>query len=338
MKTIIIAEAGVNHNGSFELAKKLVDVAKQANADYVKFQTFKTDLTISKAAKKASYQAVNTKDPVESQYDMVKKLELPFEDFVKLKDYCKQVGIGFLSTAFDIPSVEFLNGLNPDFFKIPSGEVTNYPLLRAIAKTGKPIIFSTGMATLGEIETALGIVMKHGISRDNITILHCNTEYPTPMEDVNLKAMNSIGQAFGVKAGYSDHTLGIEIPVAAVAMGATIIEKHYTLDKEMPGPDHKASLNPEELIAMVKAIRNVEKAMGDGIKKPSLSESKNIEIARKSIHLFKNLPEGHIITESDVIMKRPGNGISSALVDSVIGKKLKNDLSEDHKLAWEDLI
>lgn len=338
MKTIIIAEAGVNHNGSFELAKKLIDMAKESGVDYIKFQTFITDLTISKAAKKAGYQAINTNDDEESQYDMVKKLELSFEDFIELKNYCDEIGLGFLSTGFDLPSVDFLNSLNIDFFKIPSGEVTNYPLLKAIAETKKPIIISTGMATLGEIETALGILMKYGASRENITVLHCNTEYPTPKEDVNLKAMNSISQAFGVKIGYSDHTLGIEVPIAAVALGATIIEKHFTLDKGMAGPDHKASLDPQELVAMVNAIRNIEKALGDGIKKPSPSESKNIDIARKSVHLAKNLSKGHIITDDDLIMKRPGNGISSAFIENIIGKKLKSDLVEDHKLVWEDLF
>jgi N,N'-diacetyllegionaminate synthase len=338
MKTIIIAEAGVNHNGSVALAKQLIDKAKSAGVDYVKFQTFKTEQIISKSAKKASYQVANSANKEESQYDMVKRLELSFDDFVDLKNYCDQAGIGFLSTGFDIPSVTFLNTLNLDYFKIPSGDITNYPLLKTIAKTGKPIICSTGMATLGEVEATLELLLKEGASRDRITILHCNTEYPTPMEDVNLKAMRTMAQAFGVKTGYSDHTVGIEVPIAAVALGATMIEKHFTLDKNMDGPDHKASLNPNELSAMVTAIRNIEKAMGNGIKTLSPSESKNLNVARKSIHLRVSLPKGHTLTESDIVIKRPGDGITAVFMKQVIGKKLKSDLNEDHKLSWEEII
>lgn len=338
MKTVIIAEAGVNHNGSLDLALKLIDKAKEAGADYVKFQTFNTDLTISKLAKKASYQAVNTNDQEESQYDMVRKLELSFDDFITLKKHCEKIKIGFLSTGFDLPSVAFLQKLDIDYFKIPSGDVTNYPLIKAIAQTKKPLIFSTGMTTLGEIESTLDLLLQNGASREQITILHCNTEYPTPMHDVNLKAMNNLGHAFGVKVGYSDHTLGIEVPIAAVAMGATIIEKHFTLDKDLPGPDHKASLDPIELKAMVQAIRNIEKALGDGLKKPSPSESKNMVIARKSIHLIADLSKNHVLHENDLIMKRPGDGISASLISQIIGKKLKSDLSKDHKLNWEDII
>lgn len=338
MSTIIIAEAGVNHNGSINLAKKLIDAAKDAGADYVKFQTFKTDLTISKNAKKAYYQSVNTNDTEESQYDMVKKLELGFNDFVELKTYCDVCGIGFLSTAFDLPSVDFLKTMNLDFFKIPSGEITNLPLMKAIAGAGKPLIMSTGMATMKEIQTAIDVVTSHGVDKNRLYVLHCNTEYPTPMEDVNLMAMLQIQKELGIEIGYSDHTLGIEVPVAAVALGAKIIEKHFTLDKEMIGPDHKASLEPQQLKEMVTAIRNIEKAIsGDGKKKASRSEERNIVIARKSIHLSKDIKKGQIIAESDLIMKRPGDGISPMMIYDVIGKKALDDFSADHKLLISDI-
>jgi len=327
-KTIIIAEAGVNHNGSIELAKKLIDVAIDAGADYIKFQTFKTELAISKKAKKAEYQQKNTGNN-ESQFEMVKKLELGFEQFKELKEYSEQKGIKFLSTGFDKPSIEFLNRLNLDFFKIPSGEITNLPYLKHIGKLDKKIILSTGMANIGEIENALDVLINAGTKKENITVLHANTEYPTPMEDVNLKAMQTIACTFGVNVGYSDHTLGIEVPIAAVAMGAKVIEKHFTLDRNMEGPDHKASLEPDELKAMVKAIRNIEQAMGDGIKKPSPSESKNIVIARKSIVAARDIKKGELFSEKNITAKRPGNGISPMKWDEVVGTIATKDYKED---------
>lgn len=336
-KTYIIAEAGVNHNGSLENAKKLIEKAKEAGADAVKFQTFIPELNISKSAQKAAYQAANTGNN-ESQLEMVKKLYLNVDAHTEMMKHCEKVGIEFLSTPFDLDSIDILHQLGLNTIKIPSGEVTNILYLKKLGKFNKRIILSTGMCNLGEIETAIDVLTKAGTERTKIAILHCNTEYPTPMEDVNLLAMHTIRDAFKLEVGYSDHTLGIEIPIAAVALGATIIEKHFTLDKSMEGPDHKASLEPEELSAMVSAIRNIEKAFGDGIKKPSASESKNIGIARKSLHLNKNLSQGHIITEADLIMKRPGDGIPSMLIDQVIGKKVKSNLTEDHKLGWEDLV
>lgn len=335
-KVYIIAEAGVNHNGDIEKALKLVEIAKDAGADVVKFQTFIPELVISKYATKAEYQKATTGSQ-ESQLDMVRKLYLDVDAHKRLIKHCGKLGIQYLSTPFDLVSIDTLIDLGIETFKIPSGEVTNIPYLKKIGKLNKRIIMSTGMCYLGEIETAMNILIKEGTQKQNIAILHCNTEYPTPMQDVNLLAMNTIQKAFDVEVGYSDHTLGIEVPIAAVAMGATIIEKHFTLDKNMEGPDHKASLDPSELKAMVMAIRNIEKALGDGIKKPSPSEEKNIEIARKSIHLTKDLPEGHVIAETDLTMKRPGNGIAAALIENVIGKTLKRPLTEDHKLAWEDM-
>ena len=336
-KVYIIAEAGVNHNGILDNAIKLIDIAKNAGADAVKFQTFIPELVISRHAKKAEYQKITTgKD--ESQLDMVRKLYLGIAAHKTMIAHCKKVGIQFLSTPADLTSIDTLNDLGLETIKIPSGEVTNIPYLKKLGKLNKRLILSTGMCYLGEIETAINILINAGTLRENIAILHCNTEYPTPMEDVNLLAMQTIRNAFKLETGYSDHTLGIEIPIAAVALGATIIEKHFTLDKNMEGPDHRASLEPMELKMMVDAIRNIEKAMGDGIKKPSLSESKNIDIARKSIHLIKDLPKGHTLTEEDIIMKRPGDGITSSLIEHLIGKKLNAYFTEDHKLSWEDLI
>ena len=277
-KTIIIAEAGVNHNGNLELAKKLIDVAADAGADYVKFQTFKAEKIVSRAAPKALYQQ-STTGSSESQLDMVKKLELDLEAHQLLTDYCVQKQIKFLSTAFDIESVDLLHRFDLDYFKIPSGEITNLPLLEKIASQKKPILLSTGMATMEEIENTLNVLISKGVSREDIIVLHCNTEYPTPMSDVNLKAMNSIANSFDVRVGYSDHTLGIEVPIAAVSMGAVCIEKHFTLDKTMKGPDHKASLEPKELKAMVSAIRNIEQALGSDIKQPTGSELKNVALA-----------------------------------------------------------
>jgi N,N'-diacetyllegionaminate synthase len=327
-KIFIIAEAGVNHNGNIEIAKKMIEVAKQCGADAVKFQTFKTEEVISKHAPKAEYQKLNTGE-TKSQLEMVKKLELSFEDFIELKEYCDKVGIIFLSTPFDFQSIEFLHSLGLEIFKIPSGEITNLPYLEKIGKLRKKIILSTGMADLGEIEDALDILISNGTERENITLLHCNTEYPTPYEDVNLLAMITIREAFKVKVGYSDHTLGIEVPIAAAALGASIIEKHFTLDKNMEGPDHRASLEPYELKAMIDAIRNIEKALGNGIKKPSKSEIKNRDIVRKSIVAKRNIRKGEIFTEDNITVKRPGTGISPMRWYEVLGKNAIKDFKED---------
>jgi len=328
MKTFIIAEAGVNHNGSLELAKKLVDAAKQAGADAVKFQTFKTEKLVSKFADKAEYQKRFT-NTNESQLDMVKKLELSYEAFEEIYKYCREKEISFLSSPFDLESIDFLASLGLDIFKIPSGEITNLPYLEKIGKLKKKIIISTGMANLGEIEAALNILIQSGTKKEDIIVLHCNTEYPTPYEDVNLRAMLTIKEAFKIRIGYSDHTPGLEIPIAAVAMGAEVIEKHFTLDRNMEGPDHKASLEPIELANMVSAIRNVEKAMGDGIKKPSSSEIKNIVIARKSIVAAKKIKFGEAFTEENLSVKRPGTGISPMQWHSILGKQANRDYEED---------
>lgn len=333
---LIIAEAGVNHNGSIELAKQLIDVAALAGVDIVKFQTFKAEKLVTKTAKKADYQVTNTKNE-ESQFAMLKKLELSYEDHLVLIEYCKQKNIRFLSTAFDMESLEMLSSFGIDIYKIPSGEITNYPYLKKISGYNKQVIVSTGMCSMQEIKDAFDVLVKFGTDPKNIKVLHCNTEYPTPMKDVNLLAMNSIKNMLGVEVGYSDHTLGIEVSVAAVALGATVIEKHFTLDKTMEGPDHLASLDPKELKQMVSAIRNIEMALGSGIKQPSESEIKNRAIARKSIHLSKDLKKGHIVTESDLIMKRPGDGISPMKMENVVGKKLMVDLLSESKLRIEDL-
>ncbi|EKT85639.1 N-acetylneuraminate synthase [Leptospira santarosai] len=329
MKTLIIAEAGVNHNGDLELARKLIDVAANAGADIVKFQTFEAERLVTKSAKKADYQNSATGNAVESQYEMLKKLELSKENHEKLIQYCKQTGIEFLSTAFDLQSFAFLEQLNLSRYKIPSGEITNLPYLQKIGSSGKPIILSTGMSTLGEIESALLVLETTGAKRNEITVLHCNTEYPTPYSDVNLSAMKSIADAFKIKVGYSDHTSGIEVSVAAVALGASVIEKHFTLDRSLPGPDHKASLEPNELKTMVRSIRNVELSLGDGIKKPSNSELKNISIARKSIVAAFSIKAGEIFTRENLTAKRPGDGISPMRLDEVIGLKAKRDFFED---------
>ena len=327
-KTFIIAEAGVNHNGSIEIAKKMVEVAKECGADAIKFQTFKAEKVISRYAPKAEYQKQTTGEP-DSQLEMVKKLELSFDDFVALKEYCDKLNIMFLSTPFDFESIDFLNDLGLEIFKIPSGEITNLPYLEKIGKLGKKVILSTGMADLGEIEDALDILISCGTKKENITVLHCNTEYPTPYEDVNLLAMLTIKEAFKVKVGYSDHTLGIEIPIAAVALGASVIEKHFTLDRNMQGPDHKSSLDPNELKAMVKAIRNVEKALGDGIKKPSPSEIKNKIIVRRSIVAKRNIKRGEIFNEENITVKRPATGISPMRWYEILGKTATRDYKED---------
>jgi N,N'-diacetyllegionaminate synthase len=319
MKTIIIAEAGVNHNGDFELAKKLVDEAAAAGADFVKFQTFSADKLVSRSAQKAAYQIRNMGDADNSQYAMLKKLEIPEEWYSHLIAYCNARGIGFMSTGFDETSVDFLDSINMPFFKIPSGEITNKPYLQHIARKGKPVILSTGMADMEEIKAAVAIMEKEGLHRKELTILHCNTEYPTPMTDVNLLAMNAIRKELGINVGYSDHTNGIEVPIAAVALGATVIEKHFTTDRNLPGPDHKASLQPLELKAMVEAIRNIEKALGDGVKIPSPSERNNKVIARKSIVAACRIEKGELLSINNLTVKRPGNGISPMQWDEVIG-------------------
>ena len=338
-KVIIIAEAGVNHNGDYENAKKLILAASNAGADYVKFQTFKAEKLVSKDAKKADYQLANSKEDGDTQYEMLKKLEMAEAWHYELIKYANKCGIKFLSTGFDEESIDFLESLNIDFFKIPSGEITNKPFIKHIARKGKPIILSTGMANLEEIREAIMVLKDNGISNNKLTVLHCNTEYPTPMCDVNLKAMNLLKEEFQINIGYSDHTLGIEVPIAAVAMGAKVIEKHFTLDKRMEGPDHKASLDPDELKAMVNAIRNIEIAItGSGKKEVTQSEMKNILIARKSVHLKNFINAGDIIEENDLIMKRPGTGISPMQIDTIIGKKVAKDLPEDHMLNFKDLL
>lgn len=324
-RTLIIAEAGVNHNGSLEMAKKLVDTAKACGADIVKFQTAKLDSLVSKSAHMADYQKKNT-GVEESQKDMLKKLLLDFDDFVELADYCKQVGIMFLSTPFDIESIHFLNELQ-DIWKVPSGEITNYPYLVEIGKTAKKVILSTGMAEMKEISAAIKVLEENGTKE--ITILHCTTEYPAPIEDVNLRVMNIMRDEFGYPVGYSDHTQGIEVDLAAVALGATVIEKHFTLDHNLPGPDHKASLEPEELKAMVNGIRKVELALGVAEKKPSKAEMKNRLVARKSIVAKKSIAVGETLTVENITTKRPGSGINPMKWNEVLGTKAIRDFAED---------
>ena len=337
-KTIIIAEAGVNHNGDINTAKRLIDVAAAAGVDYVKFQTFKAERLVSPSAQKAKYQIENDTSKDDSQLEMLKKLELSDNDHKELISYCKSKNISFFSTAFDKEGISYLYSLNFDMFKIPSGELTNYPYLKAIAKTRLPVILSTGMANLDEIEKSVNVLVSYGTKKSEITVLHCNTEYPTPMIDVNLKAMLTIKEKLGVSIGYSDHTLGLEVPIAAVALGAKIIEKHFTLDRNLKGPDHKASLEPNELKEMVIAIRNIEMAIsGNGLKEVSLSEKKNIHIARKSIHLSKDLTSGSIINEQDIISLRPGDGICTMNWKDIIGKQINKDLKRFTKLSLKDL-
>ena len=325
MGVYIIAEAGVNHNGSFDLACRLVDAAKDAGVDCIKFQTFKSKSLVSHIAQKAEYQKAATGDS--SQQDMLKKLELSFDEFVRLKEYCDKVGISFLSTPFDFESIDFLDSIDMPFWKIPSGEVTNLPYLLKLAKTGKPVVMSTGMCEMDEIENAVRVLHENGTA--NIKLLHCNTEYPTPFEDVNLTAMQTMHRAFGLDVGYSDHTKGIEVPIAAAALGATVIEKHFTLDRNMEGPDHKASLEPDELKAMVDSIRHIEKALGNGIKTRSPSEKKNLAVARKSIVAKKSIKAGETLTEENITVKRPGTGISPMRWFDVLGSKAARDFAED---------
>lgn len=333
-KTIIIAEAGVNHNGSLDNAFKLIDAAVAAGVDYIKFQTFKAESLVSKSAKKAEYQISNTGNAVESQFQMLKKLELSHDDHEQLIAYCKQKGVHFFSTAFDLGSLDYLASLNLEFVKIPSGEITNLPYLRKAASLFRKMIISTGMATLEDIKAAVAVFIAGGASLEDITILHCNTEYPTPMKDVNLKAMLHIQREMGTAVGYSDHTLGIEIPIAAVALGATIIEKHFTLDKTMEGPDHRASLEPDELKNMVSAIRNIESAMsGSGLKQPSASEVKNMNIIRKSIVAIADIKKGDVLTENNIGVKRPGDGISPMRWNEIIGQRAAADFEKDDLIS-----
>ena len=317
-RTLIIAEAGVNHNGSIEMAKRLIEKAADAGVDYVKFQTFKSEKLVSRHATKAEYQKANT-DGEDSQLKMLQQLELSHSDHLQLIEHCNHCGVKFLSTAFDLDSIDFLASLNLDLWKIPSGEITNLPYLRRIAQKGGKVIMSTGMCTIEDIEMAVNVLISNGTPRENITLLHCNTEYPTPWGDVNLRAMHDIAQRLNLPVGYSDHTQGIEVPIAAVALGATVIEKHFTLDNNLPGPDHKASLEPHALKAMVEAIRHIELSLGNGVKEISESERKNIAIARKSIVAATHISAGEIFTEENLTVKRPGGGISPMHWDEIIG-------------------
>jgi N,N'-diacetyllegionaminate synthase len=328
MRTLIIAEAGVNHNGDLILARQLIDVAAEAGADRVKFQTFTADSVVTTHAGKADYQ-IQSADTAESQHAMLRRLELTRDLHEELIAYSKLRGIQFFSSGFDPESIDLLAKLGVDCFKIPSGEITNLPYLRHVGRYSKPVILSTGMATLGEIEAALDVLELAGTRRERITVLHCNTEYPTPMVDVNLRAMLTIRDAFGVAVGYSDHTQGIEVPIAAVALGATVIEKHFTLDRNLPGPDHKASLEPDELKAMVAAIRNIEQALGDGVKRPSASEAKNKPIARKSLVASQTIRAGEVFSVKNITAKRPGTGISPMRWDEVIGQVAQKNYSKD---------
>ena len=327
--TIIIAEAGVNHNGSIELAKLLIDEAVESGVDYIKFQTFKSENLVTRTAKQADYQKKNIGDSDNSQYNMLKELELSEEQHFELIEYCNKKGFKFFSTAFDMDSIDFLTSLNLGLWKIPSGELTSYPYVKKIASFGEPVILSTGMSSTEEISDTVNLLVSCGLPKEKITILHCNTEYPTPMCDVNLLAMNSIKKRFQTEIGYSDHTVGIEVPIAAVALGAKVIEKHFTLDRNLPGPDHKASLEPSELKAMVSAIRNIEQALGSEEKKVSSSEMKNKAVARKSIVAAKAIKAGEMFSEENLTVKRPGIGISPMKWESVIGQVAIRDFEQD---------
>lgn len=328
-KTLIIAEAGVNHNGELEIAKELVREAKKCGADIVKFQTAKLSSLVSKTAKMAEYQKENIGQEM-SQREMLKKLLLSYDEFTELAAYCREIGITFLSTPFDLESIDFLEELGCDMWKIPSGEITNLPYLEKIGKTHKNIILSTGMCTMQEVEDAVNVLDKNDCGK--ITLLHCTTQYPTAYCDVNLKAMLTLHKKFGYDVGYSDHTQGIEVPIAAIAMGATVIEKHFTLDRNMEGPDHKASLEPHELRAMVCAIHNIEQAMGDGVKRPSASERRNIGIVRKSIVAKRDISEGEILSEENITTKRPGTGISPMMWEKVIGQRARKNYKADEMI------
>lgn len=332
-RTLIIAEAGVNHNGDLELAKQLIDVAAEAGADFVKFQTFNASRQVTRTAKKAEYQT-QAMDSAESQHEMLRRLELTVDMHHELIAHCAKRSIGFFSTGFDIESVDLLVILGQNHFKIPSGEITNLPYLRHIGHLGKKVILSTGMATLGEIEAAINVLEQSGTPRANMTVLHCTTEYPSPMDEVNLRAMQSIHTALGVAVGYSDHTPGIEVAIAAVAMGASVIEKHFTLDRNLPGPDHKASLEPEELKAMVAAIRNIEVALGDGIKRLTPSEARNKPVARKSLVASRAIKAGETFTAENITAKRPGMGISPMRWDEIIGRNAGRDFALDELIEF----
>lgn len=333
-KTLIIAEAGVNHNGDVQLAKQLVDAAANAGADYVKFQSFKAKRQATSTAKKAKYQLLTT-EPTETQYEMLLRLELSEADHRELLDYCALRNIHFFSTAFDIESVDFLQAIGQKMYKVPSGEITNLPYLRHIGKIGARVLLSTGMSTLGEVEAAIDALETSGTRRDNITVLHCTTEYPTQMVNVNLLAMQTMSAAFGIKVGYSDHTLGIEVPIAAVATGASVIEKHLTLDRSLPGPDHQASLEPKEFQAMVSAIRNIELAMGDGIKRLTPGETINKPVARKSLVAGRPIKVGEQFTLNNLAVKRPGTGISPMRWDEFLGKKAIRNFDVDELIDEE---
>jgi N-acetylneuraminate synthase len=336
-RVLIIAEAGVNHNGNLKTAFRLIEEAAKAGADFVKFQTYKTEALVSADAKMAGYQIKNNKNVSGSQFQMLKKLELSESDHHTLIKYCKQCGIKFLSTAFDLESMDFLARLKPEYIKIPSGEITNLPYLQKAGHLKKKVILSTGMSVIKEISDAVSVLIKAGTKKENISILHCTTEYPAPIKDVNLNVLKTLHKKFKVPVGYSDHTEGIEVSLAAVAMGAVIIEKHFTLDKNMQGPDHKASLNPEELSLLVKSVRNVENAMGDGVKKVTDSEKKNIVAARKSIFTSEAIIKGNLIKPGNLIMLRPGDGISPMEMGKITGKKAARNLEPFHKIKWEDI-
>lgn len=330
MSVFIIAEAGVNHNGDIRLAKRLAEEAKRAGADCVKFQTFRAEALVTADGEKAKYQKKQTGSG-ESQLQMLKKLELTQKEFLELKDYCEEIQITFLSTAFDMESQKFLESLEPFCYKIPSGEITNYPYLKAIGETGRDVILSTGMCEISEVEEAVKVLKENGAGE--IVLLHCTTEYPAPIEDVNLRAMQTLAEHFGTKVGYSDHTEGIEVPVAAVAMGASVIEKHFTLDRRMEGPDHKASLEPEELAEMVQAIRKVELALGSDKKQVTKREAANRQVARKSIVAARDIQAGEIFTEENLTVKRPGDGISPMKWPEILGKKAPRDFREEERIV-----
>lgn len=331
-KTIIIAEAGVNHNGSMAIARQLIDAASDAGVDYVKFQTFKTENLASKSAQKAQYQKNNIASADDSQSTMLKALELSCEQHLELIDHCKAKKVAFLSTAFDLESLDFLSSLNMPFWKVPSGEITNFPYLRKVGQTRAPVVLSTGMATMAEIAAAIDVLVRFGTTREQITLLHCTSQYPAPKNEINLCAMRAMREKFGLAVGYSDHTQGVEIPVAAVAMGAVVIEKHLTLDRNMDGPDHRASLEPNELKTMVDYIRNVEAALGDGLKKPTRSEIPNIEIARKSIVAAVSIKKGEVLSEQNLAVKRPAAGMSAMEWESVLGKVAKRNFAEEEPI------
>jgi N,N'-diacetyllegionaminate synthase len=331
LRTLIIAEAGVNHNGDMVMARALIDAAAAAGADLVKFQTFSAGRLVTRSAPKATYQAQSTGNE-EGQFEMLRRLELSPEMHHELIAHCEKRGIGFFSTAFDLDSIDLLVALGQTLFKVPSGEITNLPYLRRIARTGSDVIMSSGMATLADIDVAIAALEEAGLCREKITVLHCTTEYPTPMSEVNLRAMNSIASAFGVRSGYSDHTRGIEVAIAAVAIGAKVIEKHFTLDRHLPGPDHQASLEPQELKAMVEAIRNIESALGDGIKRPTPSEARNRGVVRKSIVAASQIRAGETLSADLLTVKRPGGGISPMRWDEIVGQTARRDYQPDEPI------